>query len=145
MEIVLKAPQQIKFGPWSSSEDDALLQAIQEYGIKDWKKVEKNIKGRNRKQCRERYFNSLMFKNQSKRPWTIEEDQTIMKTRKEVGNKWTFISKCLQGRSANDVKNRYFGTLKRFESRSTRMLSEESKNRLGVFCPVDITLYSVIY
>lgn len=42
-----------------------------------------------------------------KRPWTRDEDEIIMKMYKKCGPKWKTISNCLEGRSENNVKNRW--------------------------------------
>ncbi|ELP91639.1 trichome differentiation protein GL1, putative [Entamoeba invadens IP1] len=135
------------YGQWAPEEDAALLKAVQEIGLKNWKKVELFVPKRNRKQCRERYFNSLMFKSQ-KRPWLSYEDTIIIQTHNEVGNKWTFISKKLVGRSANDVKNRYFGSLKKNLSKGSYKENSTSDNEkqssFTVFRPVDSSLYTVL-
>lgn len=43
----------------------------------------------------------------SKRPWTPEEDEIIVKLRKTLGNKWTRIASHLDQRNATSVRNRW--------------------------------------
>jgi hypothetical protein len=40
-------------------------------------------------------------------PFTIEEDIIILEKRLKIGNKWSEIVKELQGRTENNVKNRF--------------------------------------
>ncbi|ELP84905.1 transcription factor WEREWOLF, putative [Entamoeba invadens IP1] len=95
---------------WTKEEDALLLATVEMCKKNDWKSVAENIPNRSRKQCRERYFNYL-FDCGPKSPWTPEEDSIILKKQKEVGNKWTEISRLLPGRSPNSIKNRFFSYL----------------------------------
>ena len=45
------------------------------------------------------------------KPWTAEEDEIILSQQKIVGNKWAYISRLLDGRTHNDVKNRWHKSL----------------------------------
>lgn len=43
----------------------------------------------------------------SKEAWTEQEDEILINAQIQMGNKWSYISKLLPGRSENAVKNRY--------------------------------------
>ena len=86
---------------------------VLQYGRK-WETLAKNFNGPTAKQCRERwdlYVNPKLHK----KAWTKEEDLVITRLHKIFGNKWVLIAKKLKGRSYNDIKNRYYGHLKRKE------------------------------
>ena len=74
--------------------------------MKDWRIIANEIDGRSAKQCRERWCNHL-DPSIIKGNWTEEEDALILQRQKEMGNKWSKISKMLLGRTENAVKVRW--------------------------------------
>ena len=53
-----------------------------------------------------------MWKHFLRGPWTSEEDYILLSKILEVGMKWSEISKFLNGRTENSVKNRYKSLIK---------------------------------
>lgn len=45
--------------------------------------------------------------------WTKEEDQTIFNLYKEYGSAWSLMVKSFHGRTENQIKNRFYSTLRR--------------------------------
>ena len=74
--------------------------------MKNWTIIANEIDGRTAKQCRERWCNHL-DPSIIKGNWTEEEDALILQRQKEMGNKWSKISKMLLGRTENAVKVRW--------------------------------------
>jgi hypothetical protein len=63
--------------PWTTEEDQLLMEAIQKYGTQRWPLIAQHVqRGRAGKQCRERWFNHLC-PNVKKGDWTEEEDRII--------------------------------------------------------------------
>ncbi|OMJ88183.1 hypothetical protein SteCoe_9916 [Stentor coeruleus] len=99
---------------WLSFEDDALKVIVIENGARNWisiakdlnEKVHKGLPIRQGKQCRERWYNHLC-PTLHKGKWSTTEDLTILKKQKEIGNRWSEIASLLEGRTENQVKNRF--------------------------------------
>jgi len=76
-----------------------------------WVKIAKKMPGRTSKQCRERWRNKL--NPQIRRDlWTIEEDRTLLKAHKELGNRWVKLACLLPGRTENSIKTRFKSILR---------------------------------
>jgi hypothetical protein len=110
-------------GPWTIEEDRKLLEWIRKEGPIKWTQCAEYIKGRNGKQCRERWFHTLNPKI-VKGNWTCEEDFKIFSLYDNLGGKCAKIVVHLSGRTENSIKNRFYSTLR-------RKASENIKNDLG--------------
>lgn len=73
--------------------------------------------------------------------WTKEEDEIIITYHKKWGNSWTAISKLLQGRPANAIKNHWNSTLRKGLEQSSmpknkkiKFYNEEMESRNDIKC-----------
>lgn len=103
-------------GKWTSTENRLLRDWVAANGPQKWSDCAKVIKTRNGKQCRDHWLNKLN-PELKKGNWTQEEDSIIYNLYKKYGTSWVKIQKHLPGRTENDVKNRYYSTLRRIELR----------------------------
>ncbi len=99
-------------GPWNIEEDRKLVEWIKIEGPTKWATCAEFISGRNGKQCRERWFNTLS-PNVVKGNWSEEEDYNIFVLFNKYGSKWCQIANYFEGRTENSIKNRFYSTLRR--------------------------------
>jgi len=126
-------------GPWKEEEDAKLSELVEKYGPKDWSTIASHIPGRIGKQCRERWFNHLSPEVR-KTNWTPEEDRIIIEAHSKIGNKWTNISKLLDGRPANAIKNHWNSTLlKRIQDSSGESAPRRDRTRTKKPLPLRAT------
>ena len=112
-------------GTWSIDEDRKLIEWVKLEGPIKWSSCAEYIKGRNGKQCRERWFNTLS-PNVVKGNWTDEEDYNIFYLYDKYGSKWTQIAVYFEGRTENSVKNRFYSTLRRIYNEKNKIEYNQS-------------------
>jgi len=119
-------------GSWTKEEDDLLYELVLQYGPSNWAALSKELneklvyRRRSAKQCRERWINH-MDPSINRDAWTPDEDDTLMKKQKELGNKWTEISRHIPGRTELQVKNRYRALMKFGSQRKPREPRDPNK------------------
>lgn len=84
-----------------------------------WPIISKSIPERTGKQCRERYLNHLKPKLKVEE-WSPIEDALIFHLHRSCGSKWAKMSKILQGRTDNGIKNRFHNIRRREEKEEKR-------------------------
>lgn len=108
-----------KRGPWSTLEDQALLNLVPEDEPHNWVQLSGSISGRSAKQCRERYHQNLK-PGLDHSPITVEEGHHIERFVEAHGKKWAECARYLQGRSDNAVKNWWNGAQNRKKRQEKR-------------------------
>ncbi|CAM9775779.1 unnamed protein product, partial [Ectocarpus sp. 12 AP-2014] len=92
-------------GTWQSVEDERMLSLVQIFGQR-WSTVAEHMPGRLAKQCRERYLNNL-DPELRRGAWSREEDEKLLQLRGQQNKSFAKIAEQIDGRSYNDVKNRW--------------------------------------
>jgi hypothetical protein len=93
-------------------EEDALLARVMSHcPFASWVDVARHIPGRSARQCRDRWSNYLCPANKNG-PWLRSEDLLLIQKVAEIGSRWTQIARFFDGRSENNVKNRWYTHVK---------------------------------
>lgn len=114
-------------GPWTIEEDRKLLEWVRKEGPTKWTQCSEFIKGRNGKQCRERWLHTLNPKV-IKGNWTSEEDLRIFTLYNKLGGKWSKIAVHIPGRTENSIKNRFYSTLRRKAVENSKLSQHQSSS-----------------
>jgi hypothetical protein len=101
-----------KFSP---EEDMKLRALVNGFTRKNWEEIATFMGDRTARQCRDRFQNYLLDSLVSQ-PWTPQEDAIIVEQFHHIGPRWVEIGKLLNGRSGNNVKNRWHKHLCKLDS-----------------------------
>lgn len=118
---------------FSESDDEKLLNLVEEHGEDNWKLISKCMGNKTQRQCRERYRN-YVNPDINKSPWTVEEEELLLKKHEELGSKWSQLKKYFYKRTDVNIKNHYVGMinrqkiLSRSQSRSCAGKSETKRS-----------------
>jgi hypothetical protein len=93
--------------PFTPEEDALLSQVMKVAACSSWIDIAERIPGRTARQCRDRWENYVCPRNKNG-PWTPEEDIILVQKVREHGCRWAKIAKSFDGRSENNVKNRWY-------------------------------------
>jgi hypothetical protein len=96
---------------------------VETEGTTKWAKCASLISGRNGKQCRERWMNSL-DPDVKKGDWSNEEDSLIFTLYNQLGPRWSEIAKSVPRRTENSVKNRFYSAVRRMHQSNDRVEAE---------------------
>ncbi|WIA35488.1 hypothetical protein OEZ86_003918 [Tetradesmus obliquus] len=92
---------------WTQEEHTLLLQVVEQHGnTRRWSEIAKHIPGRTGKQCRERFVNH-QDPDTRKGSWDVAEELLLCKWHSILGSHWARITRKLEGRTENAVKNHW--------------------------------------
>lgn len=91
---------------FTKEEDKKLIKAVKKFGERDWKLISSFLDNRTGRQCRERW-KKFLCPSLNHSPWTIEEDEILLKKYKEIGPKWSQICTFFQNRTDVNIKTRF--------------------------------------
>ncbi|KAL0482494.1 hypothetical protein AKO1_014472 [Acrasis kona] len=98
-------------GGWTEEEDEALREAVNTHGGKNWKKIAEMLNNRTSVQCLHRW-QKVLNPNLVKGPWTKDEDESIVKLVQAYGaENWSMIASHLPGRIGKQCRERWYNHL----------------------------------
>jgi hypothetical protein len=96
---------------FTAAEDAQLLRIVDANPGQPWEMIASQMGHRSARQCRERYANYLA-PSLRVADWTAAEDSLLLEKINELGSAWAVIRLCFNGRSENDIKNRWYSHLR---------------------------------
>jgi hypothetical protein len=100
-----KARKPIKRHRLTPDEKATVIKLYEELGAGCWDKVQEVLQLKSKRTAREHFYKFIL--TDSKKPFTKEEDDLIIKKVKELGTRWTQIAKFFNNRSDINIRNRY--------------------------------------
>ena len=97
---------------WTIQGEDLLKKLVKKKGSKKRALCGKKIPGNSSKQCREHWISNLNFRFK-KCYWSVEEDFLVLFLYKKYEGNWKKITLLFEGKSENNIKNRFFTQLRK--------------------------------
>ena len=111
---------------WTPEEDQKLRDAITQHGTTNWQAVATMVgNGRARSQCSHRW-NRVLNPEISKANWSKEEEQILIKSVEQYGNKaWTRVAQQLGNRTDVQCRFKYRYLMKKFDQANALAAQEQ--------------------
>jgi myb proto-oncogene protein len=111
---------------WTGAEDEMLEMLAEKYR-NDWGKLAEFLPRHSAAAIQKRWKNKI-DPQYSKGKWTPEEDEMICRLYEQEGGNWVKLAKSVPGRHPDQIKNRYYGTLRKKQHE----LSQKPRSQRGL-------------
>uniref|UniRef100_K3WIN3 Myb-like DNA-binding protein n=1 Tax=Globisporangium ultimum (strain ATCC 200006 / CBS 805.95 / DAOM BR144) TaxID=431595 RepID=K3WIN3_GLOUD len=91
---------------WTPEQDEALRQAVNDLGQRNWMAVAERVPGRDNAQCLQRW-NKVLKPGLVKGPWSVDEDNLLMETMLKGYDSWRQVAAHIPGRTAKQCRERW--------------------------------------
>nr|CCA16964.1 myblike DNAbinding protein putative [Albugo laibachii Nc14] len=91
---------------WTSEQDDALRNAIETIGQRNWKTIALYVPGRNHSQCLQRW-SKVLKPGLVKGHWSRDEDYVLEKMVRRGSHSWTEVASEIPGRTTKQCRERW--------------------------------------
>lgn len=112
---------------FTQAEDVMLKLLVNQYGDTDWQLISKKMRGRNQRQCKDRWYNYLAPELDFS-PWRQKDDKKLEDLFNEHGAKWKLIAHSFPSRTSINVKNRWL-VLQRQKNKKNKKASQKKNNK----------------
>jgi len=136
MSLAASKVESTKAFEWTE-EEDKFLKTIYTLGeTRDWYQtallMEIQFPGKywTKEECKGRW-NSILNTPDSKKSWSMRDELEILIVHKMCKNNWSSAAELLQGRSNNNIKNRFYSIFRKVTSKVKRMEVRYS-------CPIEL-------
>jgi hypothetical protein len=109
---------------FTASEDELLTKLVEDLGSDDWQVIAAHLRGRNARQCRDRWTNYLS-PAVGNGPWTADEDHLLMQKYSEFGAFWKHIASFFRSRTDINVKSRWHLLHRRLRKRESKQILQK--------------------
>ncbi|KAK8842947.1 Myb- protein A [Tritrichomonas musculus] len=89
---------------WTKEENEKIINLVEKFGPRNWKKIAEEIKTKTAQQCRDHY-NDVLDPKINKTIWTNEEERIMLLKYEQLGPQWAKIKTFLPGRTTGMIKN----------------------------------------
>lgn len=115
---------------FTQSEDELLIQLVENFGTNDWQSISHQMPGRNSRQCRDRWQNYLS-PDVVNGPWTPEEEELLVKKYEELGPSWKQIATFFPTRTDINIKSRWHLRERRLKKEDLQMKKALLRKKIG--------------
>lgn len=110
---------------WNKEVDNLLRTLVSDSGTHDWNKIAATINIKiptvtvEAQQCEDRW--RCLDYNDSKKPWTEEEELDLFIAHKKYKNRWSDVAVALGKRNNNAIKNKFYSIFRKIKNKIKRM------------------------